>query len=250
MTFWIQLLILTVSGLAVVSQTCPSDHFSAAFIVTVDEILDDPILRVVDSDLTFLRTVLKFREYEIQNVIDDAIRFFNDEYGLDFSNSIPNAQNQRVFQNATMEPYFLPPDEINFIVTDNHWIRSGITRSNCYSMRVGGFYVTFSGEQILYGNYGGSEGRPTELVDRVIYGYYNIDSCKQSPIIIQFQTVAPIARAIVGGTVFGVSDVKLYNEVLGYGQSVSVGWIAPVPDGSGRSRFTQRSIITFPAVPL
>ena len=95
------------------------------------------------------------------------------------------------------------------VVTDNRWIRSGIVHSTCYSMRVGGFYVTFSGEQILYGNYGGAEGKPTELVDRVIYGFYNIDSCKQSPIIIQFQTVAPIARAIVDGTIFVVADVKL-----------------------------------------
>ena len=248
MTFWIQLLILAVSGPAVLSQTCPSKHFSAVFIATVDKIIDDPILRVVDSNLTFLKTVMKFRENEIQHAIDDAIRFFNDEYGLDFSNSTPNPQNQRVFQNATMEPYFLPPDIVNFIITDNHWIRSGSTRSNCYSMLVGGFYVTFSGEQILYGNYGGAEGRPTEIIDRVFYGFYHIDSCKQSPIIVQFQTVAPIARAIVGGTVFGVSDVKLYNRVLGYGQSVGVGWIAPVSDG--QFRLTMRSIITFPAVPV
>ena len=250
MTFWIQLLILAVSCLAVVSQTCPSDHFSGVFIATADAILDDPILRDVDSELTFFKTIMKFREDEIQHVTDDAIRFFNDEYGLDFSNSIPNDKYQRVFQNATMEPYFLPPDEMNFIVTDNHWIRSGITSSNCYSMRIGGFYVTFSGEQILYGNYGGPEGRPTELVDRVVYGFYNIDACKQSPVIVQFQTVAPIARAIVGGTVFVVADVKLYNRVLGYGQAVSVTWIAPVPDDSGQFRLTMRVAATFPAVPV
>ena len=246
MRFWIQLLILAVSGLAVVSQTCPSDHFSAAFIATADEILDNPVLRVVDSELTFFKIIMKFCEEEIQHVTDDAIRFFNDEYGLDFSNSIPNAQNQRVFQNATMEPYFLPPDKVNIVVTDNHWIQSGSTYSTCYSMFVGGFYVTFSGEQILYGNYGGPEGRPTELVDRVMYGYYIIDTCEQSPVIIQFQTVAPIARAIVGGTVFVVSNIKLYNEFLGYGQLVGVTWIAPVPDDPEQFHLTIRSTITFP----
>ena len=248
MRLWIQLLILAVSGPVVLSQTCPSDHFSAAFIATTDEIIDDPFLRVVDTELNFFKKIMKLSEEEIQHVTDDGIRFFNDEYGLDFSNSIPNEKYQRVFQNVTMEPYILPPDVLNAVVTDNRWIHSGITHSTCYSLRIGGFYVTFSGEQILYGSYGGAEGRPTEIIDslRVIYGFYHIDACKQSTIIIKFQTVAPIARAIVDGTVFAVADVKLYNRVLGHGQAVSVTWIAPIPD-SQRFRLTMRITATFPA---
>ena len=72
MRFWIQILILSASGLSVVSQTCPSDHFSAAFIATAD----DPFLRVVDTELTYFKTVMKFNEDEIQHVTDDAIHFF------------------------------------------------------------------------------------------------------------------------------------------------------------------------------
>ena len=44
-------------------------------------------------------------------------------------------------------------------------------------MRDGGVIVTFSGEQTLYGSYGGAEGKP---VGPLAYGFYIIDVCKQS----------------------------------------------------------------------
>ena len=247
MTFWIQLLILGVSSLAVVSQTCPSDHFSAVITFSMDQMVDDPFLPMDDPELSYFKTIMKFREATIQHVTDDAINFFNDEYGLDFSNSIPNEQNQRVFQNATMRPYLLPPDELNIVVTDNRWIRSGITHSTCYFMHVGGFLVTFSGEQILYGNYGGAEGKPIEMGSFLAYGFYNIDMCKQSPIIIQFQTGTPVIRANADGTMVSVFDLKLYNQVLGHGQAVGILRVVPNPDDPDKFYATIRNTMTFPA---
>ena len=191
MKFWIQLLIFAVSSLAVVSQTCPSDHFSALITATLDQTFDDPLLLMFDPEVMFFKTIMKFREATIQHVTEDAIHFFNNEYGLDFSNSIPNEQNQRFFQNATMNPVFLPPEKVNIIVTVIRWIQSGMTHSTCYSRRVGGFQVSFSSKQILYGNYGGAEGKLVGTESILVYGFYNIDVCKQSPIIIQFQTTTP-----------------------------------------------------------
>ena len=40
--------------------------------------------------------VLKFRE-EKQYALDDAIKFFNDSFDVDFSVSLPNEQKQRFF---------------------------------------------------------------------------------------------------------------------------------------------------------
>ena len=247
MTFWIQLLILAVSSLSVLSETCPSDQFSAVITASLDQTIDDPFLPMDDPELSYFKTIMKFREATIQHVTEDAIDFFNNEYGLDFSNSVPNEQHQRVFQNATMRPYLLPPDELNIIATYNRWIYSGSTHSTCYFMRIGGFLVTFSGEQILFGSYGGAEGKPIEKGSFLAYGFYNIDVCKQSPIIIQFQTRTPVIRANADGTMVSVFNLKLYNRVLGHGQAVGILQVTPNPDDPEKFHATIRNTMTFPA---
>ena len=174
MKFWIQLLILAVSCLAVVCQTCPSDHFSAVITATIDQTFDAPRIIIPDLELTFFKTIMKFREATIQHFTEDAIHFFNNQYGLDFSNSIPNEQNQRFFQNATMNTVFIPPEKVNFVVTVNRWIQSGMTHSSCYSLHAGGFGVSFSGEQMLYGSYGGAEGKLVGTESTLLYGVPNL----------------------------------------------------------------------------
>lgn len=241
----IPLFILAGSGVAVLSQTCPSDHFSAVFTATLDEEVDRLFIFINDPELIYFKTIMNFREAEIQHTTDDAIQFFNDTYGLDFSESTPNEQNQRVFQNATMDPFILPPDKFNYIVTDNNWIRSGSTRSNCYHVRYGGLRVTFSGEQILYGSYGGVEGKSVESGSIVSYGFFNIDACKQSPIIIQFQTTVPFRAENVDGSIVVRLDFNLYNRVLGHGESQGTLRVNPVSDS--HFHVSLRSIFLFSA---
>ena len=75
------LILLVISSLAVNSQTCPSEHFAAVLTATVDQIVDDPTSVIVDdSELTFFKNYLKFRDSDIQHTIDDAIQFFNNTY--------------------------------------------------------------------------------------------------------------------------------------------------------------------------
>ena len=85
-----------------------------------------------DPELTFFKTELKFRDSDIQHTIDDAIKFFSNTYGLDFSDSPPNERNQRFLPNARMNPFMLIPGKLDFIVTDSRWIRTGSTHSSCY----------------------------------------------------------------------------------------------------------------------
>ena len=81
---------------------------------------------------------MQFRDEAIQHTVDDAIQFFNDTYGLDFSASAPNTRNERFFENAKMSPFISLPDA-NYIVTEKNWIRNGNTRSTCYVVHDGGF---------------------------------------------------------------------------------------------------------------
>lgn len=235
MSTWIQLLILSVLSLTISSQTCPPDHISA-----VSLIVDDP-------ELTFFTTVLQFREAAIQHVIGDALKFFNDSYGLDFSDSIPNEQKERLFQNAKMSPFIFPPGKFNYFVTDNNWIRNGHTSSSCYALVDGGFQVTFSGQQVLYGSYGGDEGKAVGTESLVVYGFYKMDRCKQSPVIIQYQTGAPIRGETVDGSIVSITSLKLYNRVLGHGETLGILRVGPDPDEPRRFRVTVRNTFAFPS---
>ena len=242
MKFWIHILVCVMSSLAVNSHTCPSQHFSAVFTITVDQTIDE-LASVNDPELTFFKTYLKFRDSDIQHTIDDAIQFFNNTYGLDFSNSPPNEKNERFFQNAKMSPIILP-DFLDVILTDNHWIRTGNTRSSCYRIRDGGLQVTFSAEQTLYGSYGGAEGKSVGITNVMGYGFYIIDVCEQSPVIIQFQTSSPVRTEPIDGTTVFISD--LYNRVLGYGKVHGMFQIYPDPNEDGKLRIVSRGVFTFP----
>ena len=157
MKVWIQSFVFAMSSLAVSCQTCPSDHLSAA---TVDQTIDTPFFAVPDPELNFFTNILKFRYQDIIHFAVDALYFFNETFDLDFTTSLPpNNQHELFYENAKMSPYILAG---TYSVTSNSWLRTGSTRSTCYCMRDGGFQVTFSGEQTLYGSYGGAEGKALE----------------------------------------------------------------------------------------
>ena len=241
---WIPILVVGVSSLTLLSQTCPSEPFSAVFTTSFDQTFDTLSGFVQDDpELDFFKTYMQFRDTAIQHTVDDAIQFFKDRFGLDFSASTPNGKNERFFENAKMSPYVLPPDEFNYIVTVNNWFRSGNTRSTCYLIRDGGFEVTFSANQTLRGSYGGATGKQAGLLS---YGFYNIEVCKQSPIIIQYQSATPFRIEPIDG--IGIINCELYNRVLGHGRAQGIVTVIPDPDEPGRSRVSARSTFTFPAL--
>ena len=245
MKVWIYIITFAVSSSSVLSQACPSEHFSATFLATIEQTADSPFLIQEDPELTFFRNTMMFREEEIQHVFNVAMNFFNDSYGLDFSASVPNEQNERFFENAIMSPFFLS-NNINYIVTANNWIRNGNTRSTCYKMRDGGIRVTFQADQTLYGSYGGADGKPAGMNELIVYGFYNIDACQQSPVIIQYQSATPFRAEPVDGTL--IINCDLYSRVLGHGKAQGIGIIKPDPDEPERFRIIGRNAFTFPAL--
>ena len=122
---------------------------------------------------------MKFAEQEIQTATQSAIEYFNTTFGLDFSESEPNQQGQRIFQNASFYPGKAP---ITATTKANHWLVNGNTKSKCVDVRLGWFVVSFLGEQVLHGTYGGTEGKivlpPTEMN----WVYMWINTCPQSTV--------------------------------------------------------------------
>ena len=79
-------LMLAVLTLTVSSQTCPSDHYSAVFVATIDQAIDNPnLIDLPDPELYYFYNV---RYQEILHITEDVIYFFNSTFGLDFSTLI------------------------------------------------------------------------------------------------------------------------------------------------------------------
>ena len=244
MSFWKHILILgwLCGNVApfLQSQTC--NKFPASFLAVVNQdteavILDDP-------DLTFLKEIMNFRDDTIQHTIDDVINFFNESYGLDFSLSPPNEKNEYFYQNAKLSPFELA-NNIEYLVVLNNWIQTGSTRSTCYKIRDGGFRAIFSAQQTLYGTYGGSGAKTVGETDSIFYGFYSIEVCEQSPVIIQYQSGSPFRFEPVDST--GIINCDLYSRVLGHGKAQGIFKLTPSPNAPGKQRLVIQNAFTFPA---
>ena len=92
---WIQTVLL---GLLIVnsvtSQTC-STPFDAVFAEVTDLVVSASSLQYADPEMKFFTETLHFTAEETNQVMENAIRHFNTQFGIDFSNVEPNEANQR-----------------------------------------------------------------------------------------------------------------------------------------------------------
>ena len=113
-------------------------------------------------------------------------------YGLDFTNIEPNDQGQRILGNATFEP---GRSVFNLKYVFNTW-----SRTKCFPAESGGFEVRFSGPMLLYGEYGGEEGKLVSTDENVAYGHdYVFDACKQQGLTFHYESLAPFHSVPVDG---------------------------------------------------
>ena len=223
-------------------RSCPD--FTATFVALADQSIDDLELLIDDSEQTFFKETLGFRDTDIQNAAADAFSFFNETYGLDFSRIPLNEQNQHVLGNATLS-LFRFPEQVHYQLAYNNWIQTGSTRFTCRDIEVGGFLVTFSGDQLLRGSYGGEDGIRAGVENFLEYGFYVIDVCDQSPVIIQFETATPIRPEPIDGLFH--FNLDLYNRVLGRGKALGVFTLKSDQRNPGEYRLINRLVFTFPA---
>jgi len=159
-------------------EECPR---GAEFVVSLDVLTSaDFIQHIADPNLTFFRDVLQFTEQEIETATQSAIEYFNATFCLDFSDSVPNEQGERIYQNASFSAGQVP---FTMTAKANRWLVNGNTKSRCFDACFGWFGVNFQDNQVLYGTYGGTEGRtinPTSLY-ALIWAYFWINTSPQSP---------------------------------------------------------------------
>ena len=73
----------------------------------------------------------------------------------------------------------------------------------------GGFTLTFSVDQQMYGDFGRSAGRAVGGIEYINYGFYAIAECPQSPVVIQHQSAIPVHQEPTDGT--NILKCDLYN---------------------------------------
>ena len=105
---WLCILVVILSSLnlhnaAAQSQMC-EEPFQAV-LTLVNNVTFPRSTTFLDSDLVYYRKILHITKEEIDRERELGMRFFNDTYGLDFSNIEPNEQRQRILENATFEPF-------------------------------------------------------------------------------------------------------------------------------------------------
>ena len=112
MNFWICSVFIAVLSLQFSVSLCTPDSscpdFTATFVAMADQTIDDTELLINDAEQTFFRDTLGFRDTDIQNAAADALRFFNETYGLDFSHIPLNEQHQHVLGNASLRQFRFP----------------------------------------------------------------------------------------------------------------------------------------------
>ena len=223
--------------------SCP--EYSAAFVTAVDQLLDRFSTIAPNPEFIFFKEEMGFREDDIQHTLEDTFKFFNDTYGLDFSLSSPNEDNEYFFENATLRPTKFPRPGVYYSVVISNWINTGSTRLTCHKIQDGQFQVTFSGDQLLHGSYGGVDGLPADMDTFMIYGFSKIDVCNQSPVIVQLQSSVPHRFESIGESFQYILEFDLYSHVLGYGKALGVSTINPDPDNPGKYRFVNKIVYTF-----
>ena len=214
------MLYVTFATLLVASaaQTCQRDWLNAEFVISSVGDQDAG----TDTTFSYFRDVIKFTDEETERFTQDAINFYRMHYGLNFSGP-PDESGRRFFQNATLSPYRVT---VNFTATSNNYIVNGKTRSKCFLTREGGLTVSFSGEQMLHGAYGG-EGRPSFPGDFIDYTFFSLSLCPNDLFRVQARSLTPNRPTPIDG--FLTVNYGLFNRQLGSG--VGQGTYRYLPSG-------------------
>ena len=197
---------------------------------------------ILDADLVYFRETLRFTEEEIDREREAAIDFFNQRFGLDYSNIEPDELGQRVLGNTTFRPVVFP---YNGTLVHNQWLLNGKEKTKCYQLGDGGFQANFDGNVRLFGEYGGEEGLTASQGESVLYGRdYLYDACSHTGIIFQTESITPIRVVPTDGWIVLTFSVR--NRELGEG---TIGGISRVTQvNSTTLRYESRQVYVFDEV--
>ena len=241
-TVWVLIGLFTILVTNVAAQSCSANLNPKAQIVLVtDRMVPLDVLGVsaVDTNLTFFREVLEYDDDKIQQETENALQFFNERFGLDFSLSPPNELGLRFFQNAILQPIRRSG---GVSATFNRWFLTGNTWLRCFNAVRGGYFVNFTGEHLLKGTYGGEEGIEVTSSRSLQYDHLSISTACQDPVVIQRRTPIPNETSRFG---FFVLFYELSHPMLGQGSQQGF-FQTELANGTDILCLSGSAVLTFP----
>jgi hypothetical protein len=167
----------------------------------------------------------------------EAVAFYAERFGLDFSNADIAEDGSQTIDGATLVPSFVAPEtEYRAYTIGGRW-----TPPEGYVVRDSSFNVMLTPGTVLHGEYGGAAGRVAADGGLLAYGDYNIlipgpgRSGNDETIEIRFSSTGPIVANADGVMTF-VCDLE--SEQWGSGQARGI-----VTGSNGEIR----NVLTFPA---
>lgn len=243
-TFWMYTVLSSgMFALAAAQNDCPSEWLTAQFSIVSDRVLSASLGTNLLNDPTgsYFRDFLRFSESQIALEIETFREFFNVSFGLPFPELDMNGEAR--FENAILSYFRVPFSQT---ITVNTWITTGNVRNRCFNAFNGGVRVTFTGDQLLRGTYGGPTGINVTAGDDLIYGYYRIDARPQQPILIQYQSNTPGRLSPVDNYI--VNDNRIFNSQLGFGTEIAVFRMSRFNEEGSLLRAQFYAVFAFPNV--
>jgi hypothetical protein len=181
----------------------------------------------VEGDLSmwYHKDVMGRSDEEIAEVHAEADAYFEKQFGPNLPSAMPFA--------------FDPRDEYRVYVSSGEEVPS-----EGWVIRDGGFMVMLMEDTVLYGEYGGEQGKFVPAGSMLVYGDYNIDRTPsgKDPMIIHYHSAAPIMMHPYEPG-FKI-DCTIISEEFGIGRAQ--GFSSPLIV-DGMTQVNIRTVLTFPA---
>ncbi|MEX2542014.1 MAG: hypothetical protein WD314_09395 [Trueperaceae bacterium] len=131
---------------------------------------------------------------EIEQARTDAETFFNERFGMDFSDAEVDENGVKEIKGATLQDFMLHPNRDYRAYT----VSGEAVASEGWEVRDGGWRIDFTEETTLTGNWGGDEGTSVPAGSFVVFGNYNIDVPGEDNIIIHYESgrLTPASRQV------------------------------------------------------
>ena len=189
-----------------------------------------PGFPLVQGDSSVFTEILGFNESELQDFTEQAMEYYLTRFGLDFTNSVPDASGTRTFENATLNIASNDPSFGQSFVSNADPLVSGIKLPQYHLIRIGTFMAGFTGPQILRGTYGGDTGIVAGLFpgEIILFGFYYCATCPNGPLIMPYRSITPARLEPFDGNI--IFALELEHPELGRGISRGFGRMDPTDD--------------------
>ena len=218
------------------SPATPAPLGKAKYIVYLADGVLDPAEAVQPRGDYFQREIMKRTPEQIAQNKAEAVAFFRERFGLDFSSgdSIPG---------ATLIASLYSP-KMNYRA---YTVSGESVPSTGWEVHDGGWLVMVgAGGTTLHGTWGGPEGKAVPEATTIPFGDYHIavegsDGSPRDPIVFHYQAIAPVPLRSGANPLFAC---ELYSPEFGNGEAFAVIDMRPRPDGQVHMRI--RNVLTFP----